>query len=42
MLKGSIVALVTPFLENGDVDFDTLGELLDYHCENNTGAICII
>lgn len=42
MLKGSIVALVTPFLENGDVDFETLGELLDYHCENNTGAICIL
>lgn len=42
MLKGSIVALVTPFLENGDVDFDTLGKLLDYHCNNNSGGIVIL
>ena len=42
MLKGSIVALVTPFKENGDVDFDKLGELLDYHCNNNSGGIVIL
>jgi 4-hydroxy-tetrahydrodipicolinate synthase len=41
-LKGSIVALVTPFKENGDVDFDKLGELLDYHCENNSSGIVIL
>ena len=41
-LRGSIVALVTPFKENGDVDFDKLGELLDYHCDNNSGGIVIL
>ena len=42
MLKGSIVALVTPFDENGNVDYDSLGELLDYHCENGSGGIVIL
>jgi 4-hydroxy-tetrahydrodipicolinate synthase len=41
-LKGSIVALVTPFKENGDVDFDKLGKLLDFHCDNNSGGIVIL
>ena len=42
MLKGSIVALVTPFDENGNVDYDSLGKLLDYHCENGSGGIVIL
>ena len=42
MLRGSIVALVTPFKENGDVNYDELGRLLDYHCENNTDGIVIL
>jgi 4-hydroxy-tetrahydrodipicolinate synthase len=42
MLKGSIVALVTPFKPNGDVDYEKLGELLDYHCENKTDGIVIL
>ena len=42
MLKGSIVALVTPFKENGDVDYEELGRLLDYHCENKTDGIVIL
>lgn len=42
MLKGSIVALVTPFNEDGSVNFDKLGELLEYHIENNTAAVCIL
>ena len=41
-LKGSIVALVTPFNEDGSVNFNELGRLLDYHCENNTGGIVIL
>jgi 4-hydroxy-tetrahydrodipicolinate synthase len=32
-LKGSCVALVTPFKANGDVDFNGLGKLID-HCIN--------
>ena len=42
MLRGSIVALVTPFKANGDVDYEELGRLLDYHCENKTDGIVIL
>src|SRR3972149_8539301 len=35
---GSIVALVTPF-RDGLVDFDKLGELVEYHIENGTNGI---
>jgi dihydrodipicolinate synthase (EC 4.2.1.52) len=38
MFTGSIVALVTPF-KDGIVDYDKLGELVDYHIENGTNAI---
>ena len=40
LFKGSAVALVTPFDENG-VDFETLGKLIEYHIENNTDAILV-
>ena len=30
MIKGSLPALVTP-LKNGEVDFDTLGKLVEWH-----------
>jgi 4-hydroxy-tetrahydrodipicolinate synthase len=42
MLKGSIVALVTPFNADGSVNYDELGKLIDYHCDNNTGGIVIL
>lgn len=42
MLKGSIVALVTPFNQDGSVNFEKLGELLEYHINNNTSAVCIL
>ena len=35
MLSGSIVALVTPFNEDGSVNYEKLGELLEYHIANN-------
>lgn len=38
LFKGSGVALVTPFNENG-VDFETLGKLVEYHLDNCTDAI---
>lgn len=41
-LKGSIVALVTPFNEDGSVNFDKLGELIEFHVENKTDAILIL
>ena len=37
---GSGVALVTPFRDN-KVDFDKLGELIEFHIENKTDAIIV-
>ena len=42
MVKGSIVALVTPFHEDGTVNFEKLGELLDWHIENSTDGLLIL
>ncbi len=42
MLKGSIVALVTPFHEDGSVNFDALGTLLDFQVENGTDGILVL
>lgn len=41
-LTGSIVALVTPFAADGSVDFDRLGQLIDFHLANKTDAILIL
>ncbi|WP_250673460.1 4-hydroxy-tetrahydrodipicolinate synthase [Paraclostridium ghonii] len=40
LFKGSGVALVTPFNENG-VDLKKLGELIEYHIENKTDALIV-
>ncbi len=37
---GSGVAIVTPF-KNGKIDFDKLGELIEYHIANSTDAIIV-
>ena len=42
MVKGSIVALVTPFHADGTVNFEKLGELLEWHIENSTDGILIL
>jgi len=39
MIKGSLVALVTPMFDNGSVDFDSLKKLVDFHVEAKTDAI---
>jgi len=39
VLHGSLVALVTPLLENGDVDYESLSNLLDWHIDNGTDGI---
>ena len=39
VLQGSLVALVTPLLKNGDVDYESLSNLLDWHIENATDGI---
>lgn len=38
MFRGSIVAIVTPF-KNGEVDYDKLNELVEYHIANGTDGI---
>lgn len=41
-ITGSIVALITPFTADGKVNYEKLGELLDWHIANNTDAILIL
>tara|TARA_B100001113_G_C21111414_1_gene623444 strand:+ start:33 stop:932 length:900 start_codon:yes stop_codon:yes gene_type:complete len=38
-LKGSLVALVTPMLENGSIDFNALEALIEWHIESGTNGI---
>ncbi len=42
MFQGSIVALVTPMLENGDVDFAALENLINWHIDQGTDAIVAV
>ena len=42
LVKGSIVALVTPFNADGSVNYDKLGELIDFHVENKTDGIVLL
>jgi 4-hydroxy-tetrahydrodipicolinate synthase len=39
MITGSIVALVTPMHEDGSIDWDSLGQLVEMHVEAGTAAI---
>ena len=39
MIQGSIVALVTPMFDNGDVDKGSLKKLIEFHIEQGTDAI---
>ncbi|KPI47977.1 4-hydroxy-tetrahydrodipicolinate synthase [Clostridioides difficile] len=41
LFKGSAVALVTPFTEDNNVNFEKLGELIEYHIENDTDALVV-
>ncbi len=38
-LTGAMVALITPMLKDGSVDFDALANLVEFHIENGTKAI---
>jgi 4-hydroxy-tetrahydrodipicolinate synthase len=38
LFAGVTVAIVTPF-KNGEVDWDDLGKLVDWHCEQGTDAL---
>ena len=39
MIQGSIVALVTPMFDNGDVDKDSLRKLVEFHIQQGSDAI---
>ncbi len=41
MFKGSLVALVTPMLSDGSVDYDQLEALIDFHIEQGTNGLVI-
>jgi len=41
MLKGSIVALVTPFDEAGEIDFASLSSLVSFHLDSGTDALVV-
>ena len=41
-VRGSIVALITPFNEDGSINLDKLEELLEFHIENKTDGILIL
>ena len=42
IFKGLGIALVTPFKEDGSVDYDALLRLLDYQLENGADFLCIL
>ncbi len=42
MLKGCMVALVTPMNNDGSIDFPSLNGLVDFHLESGTDALVIL
>ena len=42
MITGSIVALVTPMTETGDIDWAALERLIDWHISNGTQALGLV
>ena len=42
MITGSIVALITPFHEDGSVNYNKLRELILWHIEEGTDGLCIL
>lgn len=42
MITGSMVALITPFHEDGSVNYNKLGELIEWHIDQQTDAILVL
>ncbi|MBV8465955.1 MAG: 4-hydroxy-tetrahydrodipicolinate synthase [Burkholderiales bacterium] len=42
MLKGSLVAIVTPMFEDGSLDFPSLKKLVDFHVASGTAGIVAV
>lgn len=41
IFEGSGVAIITPFNEDGSINYNKLDELIDWHCNNGTDSIII-
>jgi 4-hydroxy-tetrahydrodipicolinate synthase len=41
MFNGSLVAIITPMTPAGEVDFDSLGRLIDFHVDAGTDGIVV-
>lgn len=41
-LKGMGVALITPFNEDGSVDYDSLIKLVEFQVQNGTDFLCVL
>lgn len=42
MIQGSIVAIVTPMLPNGGIDYPAFDRLLEWHVESGTDAVVVV
>ncbi|KGK42712.1 dihydrodipicolinate synthase [Nitrincola sp. A-D6] len=42
MIRGSIVALVTPMALNGDIDWEALKQLIEFHIQKGTASIVAV
>jgi 4-hydroxy-tetrahydrodipicolinate synthase len=42
IFKGSGVAIITPFKDDGAIDFDKMGELIDWQIEQGSDAIVVV
>lgn len=42
MFRGSMVALITPMLEDGSIDYPALDNLIEFHVEHKTDAIVAV
>ena len=41
IFTGAGVAIVTPFNEDGSINYDKLDELIEFHCAHKTDSIVI-
>ena len=42
MIKGSIVAIVTPMHADGSLDYPGLHKLIDWHIAEGTDCVCVV
>ena len=42
MIKGSIVAMITPFHEDGSVNFEKIEEMIEFQISHSTDGILVL